>query len=333
MKRKLIIHIGMGKTGSSSIQKSLRLSRNKLEAKGLLYLGLMFEHINIPTNYSWHKVDGWSNFISLNKSQANSELAHTLQYLDAHLDDSIHTLIWSNEALFDRPSDVLSALNSISSRYQIIVVGYLRRPDKWISSAYLQWGLKDKSYIGPIKTFNEWVSDKPYTVSPKLDTWNTLSESVYFYNFDDIKDVSIHFIKGVLELDISDIKPVRENDTPPPAAMALFSYYNSFFNERNSPNRVEQLLQKTGCYESSPSSADFNELIPSKEDIIIYLNKCGEELTKINEYLIKNNQNELNINEVSHKDLHITQSDINRILLKIILELNSEIETLKLKNK
>ena len=333
MKRKLIIHIGMGKTGSSSIQKSLRLSRNILEAKGLLYLGLMFEHSDIPLNYSWHKVDGWSNFISLDKPQGNSELAHTLQYLDDHLDDSIHTLIWSNEALFDRPSDVLSALNSISSRYQIIVVGYLRRPDKWISSAYLQWGLKDKSYIGPIKTFNEWVSDKPYTVSPKLDTWNTLSESVFFYNFDDINDVSAHFIKVILDLDISDIKPMRENDTPPPAAMALFSYYNSFFSEKNSPNRVEQLLQNTGCYESSPRSADFNELIPNKEDIVTYLKSCSEELTKINKYLIKNNQNELIVDEVMYKDIHISQSDINRILFKIIVELNSEIETLKLKNK
>ncbi len=331
--RRLIIHIGMGKTGSSSIQKSMRVSNDKLQAKGFLYLGLMFENLNIPINYSWHRVDGWSNFISLNKSQANSELAHTLQYLDDHLDDSIHTLIWSNEALFDRPSDVISALKSISSRYQIIVVGYLRRPDKWISSAYLQWGLKDKSYIGPIKTFSEWVSDKPYTVSPKLDAWSALSERVYFYNFDDIEDVSIHFIKCILELDVSAIKPVRENDTPPPAAMALFSYYNSFFNEKNSPNRVEQLLQKTGCYESSPSSADFNELIPSQEDITVYLNQCSDELVRINKYLINNNQNELNMDEVTHKDLHITQSDINRMLFKIIVELNSEIETLKLKNK
>ena len=41
--KKLLLHVGMGKTGTSSIQKALELSSAKLRAEGVNYLGGSFK--------------------------------------------------------------------------------------------------------------------------------------------------------------------------------------------------------------------------------------------------------------------------------------------------
>jgi len=43
IKPKLIVHIGMGKTGTTSIQRALRISTKELDSKGVKYLGMWFE--------------------------------------------------------------------------------------------------------------------------------------------------------------------------------------------------------------------------------------------------------------------------------------------------
>lgn len=329
MKRNLIIHIGMGKTGSSSIQKTLRLARHTLDSYGVKYMGLMFEHAQTNSNYTWQRVDGWMEYINLNVVQASKELAHSLQYLDDNLDKSVHTLIWSSEALFDRPDNIIPSLNAVIDRFNITIVGYIRRPDSWISSAYLQWGIKDKSYSGPLKDFNEWASDKPYGAADKLHLWSQLAANNYFFNFNEIKDIGNHFVEEVLHLDSNIIKPARDNDTPPPGAMALFSYFNSLSYTPIGPDRVESILKKAGLYSKHQKAFDYNNLLPTDSDIRNYMLSNKEEVLKVNYFLACNNQKEFDIQELEVKDNTVTQAEINRMLFKLIVEQQNEIENLK----
>lgn len=49
----LILHIGAGKTGSTSVQFTLQRSREQLAAQGLGYLGLMLEEAEAARDMDW----------------------------------------------------------------------------------------------------------------------------------------------------------------------------------------------------------------------------------------------------------------------------------------
>ncbi|SEG55012.1 hypothetical protein [Marinobacterium lutimaris] len=332
MKRKLIIHVGMGKTGSSSIQKTLRVARPTLEQHGIKYLGLMLEHLSLPVaQYDWHVVDGWERYTCMDRAQANRELAHVLQYAADKLPPDLHTLIWSNESLFDCIENVEPALNALRDRYDIQIIGYIRRPDSWILSAYLQWGIKHKINSGPIQPFRNWVRRKPYVVTPKLEGWSSFADEACFYNFDDIQDVSAHFVANVLSLKTGDIPSLRENDTPPPAAMALFAYHNSMAEGAILPDELEPLLKEAGLYEKMQKSQPYNKLLPVESDVASYVEQCQGEVDKINKIFEASGQARFDLTTLKYKDYSSTPLDTNRALFKVIYHLYKEIELLKSK--
>ncbi|GAB2718983.1 hypothetical protein [Halomonas garicola] len=330
MKRKLIIHVGMGKTGSSSIQKTLRVARPTLERHGIKYLGLMLEHLNLPTaQYDWHVVDGWFAYTNKERVQANSELAHALQYADDQLPTELHTLIWSNESLFDRFEDVQPALDALRDRYDIRVIGYIRRPDSWILSAYLQWGIKHKAYRGPLKPFRAWVQDKPYVVTPMAEQWAALADEARFFNFDDINDVSAQFVRDALGLSEEEVPSLRENDTPPPAAMALFAYHNSMTEGTVLPDELEPLLKQAGLYEKMPKSPPYNRLLPDEAEVAEYVERHRDEIERINTLFATGGQSGFDLATPRFKDYTTTPLDTNRAMMQLITHLWHEVEDLK----
>src|SRR5690554_5696112 len=102
-KRKLIIHVGMGKTGSSSIQQTFAKNKEFLASNGVAYLGLMMEHLPLPNQYEWRRVMGWVNLIKMPREEADQGLAHMLKIADDRLPKDLHTLVWSNESFFNGP--------------------------------------------------------------------------------------------------------------------------------------------------------------------------------------------------------------------------------------
>ena len=329
MKRTLIIHVGMGKTGSSSIQKTLRMARQSLEKSGIKYLGLMLEHVELPNKYKWQKAGGWRDYTALDSMQANNELAHVLKFADEQLPASITTLVWSNESLFDRLEDVKAAIDTLHDRYDIRIVGYIRRPDSWITSAYLQWGIKHKTYSGPLKPFRAWVSDKPYVVSVKAESWYAISENACFYNFDNIEDVSKQFVEEELHLAPESIPYLRENDTPGPPAMALFAYHNSLAKGQVLPDELEPLLRQAGVTQNFQKSPAYNNLLPNEVDVSRYLEKQCDEIDRVNQLLEKGGQPAFDLSELKVKDYSTTILDTNRALLQLILHLSHEVNQLK----
>jgi len=329
MKRKLIIHVGMGKTGSSSIQKTLRVAKGALEDQGIKYLGLMLEQLPSPKPYTWHTVSGWRDFIEMDPTQANRELAHVFQYANDKLPDSIHTLVWSNESLFDGFKNVRPTIEALRDYYEIHVIGYLRRPDSWISSAYLQWGIKDKSYPGPLKTFRAWAGKKPYVVSVKADVWTELADQASFFNFDKLEDVSAHFVEEVLSLAKDTAPSLRANDTPPPAAMAFFAYHNSLYEGMVLPDKLGSLLTRAGLFNKMQESPPYNKLLPTVEDISNYVERNRPEIERVNSLLEANGQQGFDLTEINTKDYSATPLDTNRALLQLVVYLAEEVEQLK----
>jgi len=331
MKRKLIVHVGMGKTGSSSIQKTLRVASPDLEKQGVKYLGLMLEHLVLPSDYAWHTVGGWREYIRIDPQVANRELAHALQYADDQLPKELKALVWSNESLFDRLEDVRPALDAIRDRFDIHVVGYIRRPDSWISSAYLQWGIKHKTYRGPLKPFTSWAAERRWAVSDKIEAWCAIADSSRFYNFDAVEDVSAHFVREELELGESVAPSLRENDTPPPPAMALYACHNSLAEGQVLPDELEPLLKRAGLYERMQKSPPYNKLLPGEEEIAAYTERHLPEVERVNAVFAASGQPPFDLSALYSKDYSVTPWDSNRALLQLIVYLAGEVEQLKAK--
>src|SRR5690606_15692465 len=99
---RIIFHIGMGKTGTSSIQRSLRKADDRLIKVGVKYLGLMLEHSPIKL-YGWQNGAATAKFSTLDPIEAGKQVEEILTKTARHFEQAgVHTLIWSNEWFFGR---------------------------------------------------------------------------------------------------------------------------------------------------------------------------------------------------------------------------------------
>jgi hypothetical protein len=329
MKKTLIIHVGMEKSGSSSVQKTMNKNQTLLNESGYFYLGLMLEEFSSKL-FNWQNIRGWTSFIAGDKEKHNKELIHLFNEINVNLSKNIHTLIWSNESLFNSVEFIEPTLNWLKTIFNIKVIGYVRKPDEWIQSAYLQWGIKHKTYTGPLKTFSEWVSSKSSPVIPFILRWKVLCEEVNFYDFGVVKNITNHFLFESIGIPTNkNIEIVRYNDTPSPAQLALFSLYNSSFNGEVLPYRIESLLNMNSIVSDKNSTQEFKDLVPSKEDLNAYCDSVKDDFKELQKVLVKSNYTFNKLNEPNLKKFDYTQSDINLELLKLCISMSERISDLE----
>lgn len=328
MKRKLIIHVGMGKTGSSSIQKTLRTNFDLLRTHGVFYMGLMLEFLPFQEKLSWQKADGWVDYLGSDNNRVQRELVETLERADDVLPRRLNTLVWSNESLFDRPEDVRNALEALKQRYDISVSAYVRSPASWIASAYAQWGLKHKSYKGPIRSFGDWLGNRSYVVAPKAEFWQSLADDFKVFNFDQISDIGEHFINCYFSEFSSELEVCRANDTPSPMALALITYMNSFYSDEVLPSKTLPLIEKADLIKKPLMLSEYTDLLPTVNDIKGFVEKNQKHIDRVNEILAAHGESLFDAAQIKFKDQSVTQDDINRGLVKLIFTLHEDVQSL-----
>lgn len=182
---KLILHIGMPKTGSSAIQETLMLNRHHLITHGILYP-------NNPAPFSkqnqhWIAVpmlcngdsDKWKNFPSGEKKIRES-FGVNFDYYEYWISDlkrqitevNPHTVILSEERFFqafaNSDSTIHLNFNTFLSRLDLLIsnvemIGYVRNPADYYLSMCQQHlklysnlkGLGSANYIRKLKTISE----------------------------------------------------------------------------------------------------------------------------------------------------------------------------------
>jgi hypothetical protein len=186
--KKLVLHIGMEKTGSTSIQTCLDLNQKKLAALGILYpqLGKVSAH--------------------------HYELAHLKQdpglyarELAAEADD-YETIIVSSEH-FSRASTEtrVREYQELFRDYDVTVVCYLRDPLSWLVSLFgehIKWG--GSATIDEFFRRSSWK----FNYALFFDRWTTAfgTDSFTCYNYADYPNVVEHFLElavGPVDLNVS----------------------------------------------------------------------------------------------------------------------------------
>jgi hypothetical protein len=181
----LVLHIGSGKTGTSSIQRLLNQNREQLAELGTLYprspgrgrhvrLGLFIRpDAQLVNQISWHE----GNYSS------PSEFRESFQHkLFAEINSSrLARVLFSDEALYGSTVVALERLRAFTDAIarNIRLVVYLRRQDDHLCSRYQQ-----VVKTGEVRRLSERLEQvrfgKGYDYHARLCTWRRLMEPTEF---------------------------------------------------------------------------------------------------------------------------------------------------------
>jgi len=281
---KIIAHIGHGKTGTSSIQKTLSLAKEELNAVGAYYLGLNFEFSPVQL-FPWQIAGGWPELIKNGPAIAQQQLEEVFKRtIDTLTNEGIQQIIWSNESMlsrFDIVGPILQNLRSPSQTVEIVI--YLRRHDAWARSAYLQWGIKHKAYRGIVQGFSKWLESHPINFSKPVKPWlNHQWDNVHIRNFDACEDVVKDFFL-CSSIPINLIESRRDNESPGAVALALWAIFNSQNEQPILPYELHNVLQRADVVDKKYQHLDLGSLFPTPENMVHLLESVQQDVASIND--------------------------------------------------
>lgn len=327
----LIVHIGHGKTGSTSIQHTLLQNRDALIGQGVCYLGRMLEDCETPDPKPWQHPDGAVRLLhQMEDDDAAEEIRNVLNTELERLNAiGVHTAIWSNEALFARRNGVAKAIVALRDQgISVRVIVYLRRHDKWAKSAYAQWGIRHKSYEGPVKTFANWIAERPVHFADNLEFWDQNSgRDLVVRNFDATPDVVSDFLSLA---GTENIDPVHAYETPPPETLIAWAVHNSRTNSEVQPDRFARLLNASHLLgQSARHLPEPSELIPSTKDLAAVLAQSMSDLGRVNAIFKNHNVVGFDANDPATGSTPPTQWEMMQFMMAMIFSLQEQVLRLK----
>ena len=177
----LVLHIGSGKTGTSSIQRLLRRNRGLLLEHGVLFPSSPGARRHVRFGLSFKADDELVETRPYKAQGHPSPAAFRDTFRDelfAEIEDSRpSTVLISDEALYGSDDASLSRLRSFTDAHarRVRLVCYLRRQDDHLVSRYQQ-----VVKTGETRTLAERTAEldhtKTYDYAARLDTWARLLE-------------------------------------------------------------------------------------------------------------------------------------------------------------
>lgn len=234
---KLILHIGMGKTGTSSIQHALNASRNDLLANKTQYLGMWFNLID----------PAYANHLGLRKlfdDFADKSDAYAAKFAEGLEKESnkngTNAFILSNEAIFGSFHKIEPFLTALKDKIDLELILYVRNPRSWLPSAYTQWNIHHKTNKGPLKSFKENAGSL-LRMYENIFKWhdafpNNLTSRRHETNIDVVADFAT-------TCDISLLNSgKRVLDRSEPAETLLRAAFNNRYEQEVFPDRFDNIV-------------------------------------------------------------------------------------------
>lgn len=227
----IYLHIGMNKTGTTSIQSYSLKNRQTLIQNGILYpeTGLINKaHYAISATLSFHNPSipiEWRKKKHELKKELKNEIKENIR----------KTIISSEDFLLNKP---FTELKSFFKGYSLKAVIYLRRHDHWWLSAYTQavkmkhlppWNQGPQGFINFNRKKNKTYGDYRHLV----DRWaNAIGkENVIVRPYEAAQnqpDLAADFFKAIGEPALAEQLPrmaVRENSSLPMASVQLMDIF------------------------------------------------------------------------------------------------------------
>lgn len=329
---KIIVHIGAGKTGTSSIQVSLRENQDILNAQGYHYMGLILEHASIK-KYPWQNFPA-GNFAALDNdtsyTQALDIFGTTIKEMDAK---GIHTLIWSNESFLGNNDKIIPILKTLEKDHEVEIVVYLRKHEAWIKSAYIQWGIKHKTYRGKIKSFKDWFTPDKVSFYTLLEPYlESFPNKVHIKNMGAQKNLVKSFLE-VCNIKDEGVEIVKSNESPSNEELLLRALFNNSFQNTMLPKHFDQhilnSIRKNKASLSKTPTEYLKLLMPTDEDIKLINETVKNDRSLINGLFESQGEESFSEDTVKQKTLKIQDDKLLMLLTQIVLNQSLEIDKLK----
>ena len=165
--RKLLVHIGCAKGGSSAIQKGLRINREALAARGIAVPG---HDLRPGAHVSGSHGIFFESFLRDRRAEDIPDLA---DLLDAQADECDAASVVLSAENLSNPTGFERVFEKLTQRFDISVVFYARRQDDYLASAWQQWDVKsgDSFLLWMIKSIRFLRGDWYATLAPWADTF------------------------------------------------------------------------------------------------------------------------------------------------------------------
>ena len=122
MTRTLVVHIGIGKAGSTAIQTHLLRNRDQLKQAKLRYWGLNLEHTKGKKPFAWQIPGGIGILQKMSPPQAREQLKSALLEAVETIPEG-HQAIWSNESIYEH-QDVYGTVTLVKAlKYSTMIQG------------------------------------------------------------------------------------------------------------------------------------------------------------------------------------------------------------------
>lgn len=326
----LLVHIGTGKTGTSSIQKTLQENQPELQRQGVNYWGMWLEYAPVHIHGWQRRGAGYNQFWNKEQNVFDKQVYEVLYAsINQSIENGIFRAIWSSESIFDhneRLIPVLLKLVSLGVRIRIVV--YFRNPASWAQSAYVQWGIKHKTYSGPIKTFDEWAGTARADFSAKLAPWLDSFECVHVRNFDSQSDVVTDFL-SVVGIESEAINSFWVYETPSNEEVAL----RALFNDRNErpalPMHFDEVFRYPSFRVGESIVQLMNRYLPTDEDLLRFQEQRSTDIDRLNEILIAQGQQPLRHEAPLAKKFSLNDGLFTSILAQMVLLQGRKISVLE----
>jgi hypothetical protein len=317
---RFIFHIGAGKTGTSSVQETLRLNREGVKVAGTAYFGLMLEFAP-EQRYSWQKAAGSKEFLALEGAEATEQVIDVLRRsIDRVRAEGCRQAIWSNEWFFGRHAQVMPAMEALAADgIEVWVVAYVRRHDAWARSAYVQWGIKHKTYKGPLMPFERYRRIRPARFGTALQPWSEGSQWKFILrNMDSVGDVVSDFLT-LCGVSNESLETVRTNESPGSEELLLRALFNSRAKGEVLPNAFDSLFGVRNIdFESRPDEW-LRGLMPTKAALEAVLNDSEADREAIRPLLTAAGQDPLaDLPLMNHKEFDVDQLKLVGILFHML---------------
>ncbi len=243
--KKIYIHIGHAKTGSSAIQKYFKDNGDFNCKNGVLYpiTGLL-EPNGIGHHHLHFVLNKYPEWVAEKNIKEKEELYEQIK-LEIN-DSSCNKVVISSEG-FSSVSDksILEDLKRLLQKFEVQIILYVRKPDKWAESWY---GQVVKDYPFTKAKFNQFVENnhlKIYEVAiAYADVFGMDNISLINYEnvMRDYHNVSSHFC-DLVDLNYIEGREIQHNVTPSAEMIELLRNINESIDlPINSHRKLNKLL-------------------------------------------------------------------------------------------
>lgn len=234
---RIIFHIGMGKTGTTSIQNALSAAGAQLAEQRTAYLGMWFDMID-PAFFG---LEGSQQFFDLGDTALRAHAERFAGICEERARrDGTELFLFSNEAIFEAGPALTPFFEALDRHMDVRFLAYMRDPHRWLPSAYTQWGIRHKHNKGAVRTFPETARELIGMYDATRHWVAAFGDRLTVRPQDTGTDVVADFATACgMDVDLPERRSLERSE---PAELILRAIYNDRFEDRMLPQQFNNFV-------------------------------------------------------------------------------------------